>query len=378
VSAIAIMALPWTLRIGRMSIASGYLAVLKRRIPHILVLTVLFSAMDAMRAFPVLFDLGWQGVLGVGEVVVQALCDCAVIVAAITAAERTRFAQAHRGIALVATVVLAAPIATAIGAFAVWLTHFIPFDARDRESLYFYILWYSFAIGFLAAAYFTMWERAQRTATRLRAAEIERQGIQQRVVESKLNVMKARVDPDFLFRMMADVQRLYRADVDAAEQRLEDLIDYLRAALPRMRGGVTTLGEEFQLAEAYVRLHEEAFEGRLSCRFDVDEALESTQFPPMALLPLIDDALRRAAATPNPRLAMRVIARREGARLGVSVEDDCERARLASEGEPRLLEHERSFHQFFGAGARMERKAGATSGTRVLLEIEHAAAGAHR
>jgi LytS/YehU family sensor histidine kinase len=171
--------------------------------------------------------------------------------------------------------------------------------------------------------------------------------------------MKARVDPDFLFRMIGDVQRLYRADVDAAEQRLEDFIEYLRAALPQMRGGATTLGEEVRLAAAYVRLHDESFEGRLDATFDVEESLADAQFPPMALLPLVDDALRRASG----KLVLKVAARRTGEGLTVTVTDDA-----GNEAEtPALASHERAFVQFFGEGARVIRHPGS-----VLLVIDHA------
>jgi LytS/YehU family sensor histidine kinase len=178
--------------------------------------------------------------------------------------------------------------------------------------------------------------------------------------------MKARVDPDFLFRMIGDVQRLYRTNVDAAEQRLEDFIEYLRAALPRARGGATTLGEEVRLASAYVRLHEEAFDGRLDADFEVDESLADAQFPPMALLPLVDDALRRAKGG----LVLRTTARRSGDGLEVVVTDDGGNAAET----PALASHERAFVQFFGEGARVVRRPGC-----VKLEIDHAIpARAHR
>jgi sensor histidine kinase YesM len=359
-----------------MIVAGGYLDTLRRRVPHIMVLAATLAAMDMMRAFPLLAEnqdlaSALREMLGL---LVQSLASTAVLVAAITYAERTALAQRRRGLALGICVLVAAPLATAIGAWLSiatasigWLT----LTLQDSFALYLYLLWYSLVVGLLAAAYFTMWERAHESKTRLRAAEIERQGIEQRVVESRLNVLKARVDPEFLFRMIGDVQRLYRSDVDAAEERLEDLIAYLRAALPQMRGGATTLGEEVRLAEAYVRLHEEGFEGRLQAAFDVDEPFDEAQFPPMALLPLVDDALRRASAASRPSLFLRVAASHGGGGLVVTVDDNCRNRRLEAQGNPALVGHERAFTQFFGEGARIRRET-AGPGTRVLLEIDYA------
>jgi hypothetical protein len=335
----------------------------KGRIPTILVLGVAISAMDLLRVFPLFMDGSWEVIVsGIIAVMGQSIISCFLVISAITFAERTAFAASHRILAPGLAVIVAAPIATALGTWLSTMGVGLAWVGKTDPSwwsLYFYLLWYALVTGFLAAAYFGTWERARQSATDLRRAQIERQGMKQRMVESRLNVMKARVDPDFLFRMIGDVQRLYRNDVDAAEQRLEDFIEYLRAALPQMRGGATTLGEEVRLAAAYVRLHDESFEGQLDATFDVDEALADAQFPPMALLPLVDDALRRASG----RLVLKVTARRNGEGLAVAVTDDggndAETAALAS--------HERAFVQFFGEGARVIRRPGS-----VLLEIDHA------
>lgn len=342
-----------------------------QRAPVILVLALAIASMDLLRAWPLFMERhnGLMVAAGVFAVSSQSLMECLLIVAAITLAEQTRFGTSHRVAASVLAVLVAAPFATALGT---WLTSqragldWIMRNETGLLSLYLYIMWYALMTGLLAAAYFITWERAKQTASDLRQAQLDRQGLKQRMVESRLNVMKARVDPDFLFRMIGDVQRLYRSDVDAAEQRLEDFIEYLRAALPRARGGATTLGEEVRLATAYVRLHEESFDGRLDAIFDVDESLAEAQFPPMALLPLVDDALRRARGS----LILRTTARASGEGLTVEVTDDCGNAAET----PALASHERAFVQFFGQGARVTRGPG-----RVRLEIDHAIpARAHR
>jgi hypothetical protein len=379
-TAIALFSWP-VIGIARMNWPPGFADALKRRAPVILVLGLTLAAMDLLRVSPLYSEIGLSVILwGMVTVTLQYLTSCLLVVAAITFAERTGFGASHRMAASVLAVLVAAPIATglcawmsSVGAGLGWLL----MSAPNFMALYLYLMWYSLVVGMLAAAYFMIWERAEQSATDLRRAQVERQGVKQRMVESRLNVMKARVDPDFLFRMIGDVQRLYRSDVDAAEQRLEDFIEYLRAALPQMRGGATTLGEEVRLAAAYVRLHDEAFEGRLEATFDVDETLDDAQFPPMALLPLVDDALRRASALPNPRLVLHISATDEGSSLAVSVHDDCSHARPTSEGESALVSHERAFIQFFGEGARVRRTT--NPDTRVLLEIDHAIAPrAHR
>ena len=363
-TAIALVAWPVT-RISRMAAFPGFAEALKGRVPAMLVLGLATSAMDLLRVWPLFMELSAPAIAsGFAAVGAQAMLNCFLVISAITFAERTRFAASHRLLASGLAVIVAVPIATAAGTWLSSLGSGLSWVGKTTPSwwsLYFYLLWYALVVGLLSAAYFATWERAKRSASDLRRAQLERQGMRQRMVESRLNVMKARVDPDFLFRMIGDVQRLYRSDVDAAEQRLEDFIEYLRAALPQMRGGATTLGEEVHLAAAYVRLHDEAFEGRLDATFDVDESLAEAQFPPMALLPLVDDALRRASGS----LALTISARRAGEGLVVAVADDA-----GNEAEtPALASHQRAFVQFFGEGARVIRRPGC-----VQLEIDDAIA----
>jgi len=368
-TALALCAWP-VMRISNMARFPGFAAALGRRVPVILVLGFTLATMDLLRVFPLYAEAQAATIAsGVLVVLVQYMATCLLLVAAITWAERSDFAASHRIAALGLAVIITAPLATGLGAGLSRLGEgfgWMVMASPNWSALYLYLLWYSLLVGTLAAAYFTTWDRARQSAADLRRAQIERQGMKQRMVESRLNVMKARVDPDFLFRMIGDVQRLYRTDIDAAEQRLEDFIQYLRAALPQMRSGATTLGEELHLAQAYVRLHEEAFEGRLDATFDVEEALADAQFPPMALLPLVDDALRRACRS----LVLAVTARGTVEGLTVTVADDAGHEAQT----PALASHERAFVQFFGEGARVIRRPG-----EVQLVIDHAiATRAHR
>ena len=64
--------------------------------------------------------------------------------------------------------------------------------------------------------------------------------------------MQARVEPQFLFNTLAQVRQLYDSDAPLAGKMLDDLIAYLRAALPHLRESSSTLGKEAALARAYL------------------------------------------------------------------------------------------------------------------------------
>ena len=70
--------------------------------------------------------------------------------------------------------------------------------------------------------------------------------------------MQARVEPRFLFNTLAQVERLYEIDAQRADRMLDDLIVYLRAALPQLRETTSTLSREIELAKAYLNIVEAA------------------------------------------------------------------------------------------------------------------------
>jgi hypothetical protein len=115
------------------------------------------------------------------------------------------------------------------------------------------------------------------------------------VVESRLKVIQARVEPELLFDVLADVQRLYAGAPQEAEALLDDLILYLRAALPQMRGDASTLGREAALAQAFLKITRAGRDGSIACVNRIAPEFEDLPFPPLVLLPLVHAAAEARA-----------------------------------------------------------------------------------
>jgi hypothetical protein len=132
---------------------------------------------------------------------------------------------------------------------------------------------------------------ARRTAMLLRAAELDRLKRSKQALESRLQAMQARVEPRFLFNTLAQVEQLYRTDAPLASRMLDELIAYLRAAMPRMRDTSSTVGQEVDLVRAYLGIVRLRLGARLDFRLDVPAEARDARMPPMMLLPLVDHAV---------------------------------------------------------------------------------------
>ena len=148
------------------------------------------------------------------------------------------------------------------------------------------------AIGVVAATLLVYREREARAFAELQASESQRYQLEKRVLEARLKLMRAQIEPHFLFNTLANVQHLVEANPPLAAATLESLITYLRAALPEMREDGTTLGREAAMAQAYLDIQRLRMGPRLDFSIDIPDHLRSASFPPMMLLTLVENAIK--------------------------------------------------------------------------------------
>ena len=92
------------------------------------------------------------------------------------------------------------------------------------------------------------------------------------------------------------MQRRYASDSAGADRLLDQLVSFLRLAMPGVRSGQSTLGAELAVARSYAQLAHELDAQRPALHCDIDGALAELPFPPLLLLPLLDQL---AAAQPG-------------------------------------------------------------------------------
>jgi LytS/YehU family sensor histidine kinase len=171
----------------------------------------------------------------------------------------------------------------------------------------------------VAAWYFV--QRASERAAALREHELGRQRLEMRMVEARLTVMQAQVEPHFLFNTLAHVKRLCQTDPALARRMLDSFCDYLRVALPQMRANTATLGSELDLVRAYLDIQRIRMGRRLDVEVAVPAMLHGFAFPPMMLMSLVENAVKHGLSPMVEGGRIRVDAVARGITLHVSVTD---------------------------------------------------------
>ena len=153
----------------------------------------------------------------------------------------------------------------------------------------------SFIFALLYLAHLRRSETHEAARARLAAAQAGQRQARRGIVQARLQEVQARIDPRLLFEMLDAVRRSYEVDAVRAQQLLDELIAFLRAALPRLRAASSSVPREAELARAYARLHELAGASGVVMTLDLRADVMHARFPPGVLLPLLDDALRARA-----------------------------------------------------------------------------------
>ncbi len=241
-----------------------------------------------------------------------------------------------------------------------------------NERLYGVLITMGLGIGFgcMAVWVYVFRERESRHAAQLARGEAERHQLEKNVLQAQLALMQAQVEPHFLFNTLANVQHLVETDPGSASRMLESLIQYLRAALPRMREEVTSVGREADMARAFLEITRMRMGSRLDFAFDVPEALRERPFPPMMLISLVENAVKHGVDPCCECGSITVSAREEGGKLRFSVADTGEGISTKKGTGVGLANIRQRLKALYGSSARLILEENSPRGVVATIEVD--------
>jgi signal transduction histidine kinase len=223
--------------------------------------------------------------------------------------------------------------------------------------------------GCVVVAMFILREKHARDQARLHRAEAERHQLEKNVLEARLQLMQAQVEPHFLFNTLANVQHLVETDPGEASRVLESLIHYLRAALPQMRESTTNLGRELDMARAFLEINRVRMGSRLDFAIDVPDALKGREFPPMMLISLVENAVKHGVDPCYECGSITIRAQEGDGKLRVSVEDTGEGIKPKKGGGVGLANIRERLKALYGGSARLVIEERAPRGVVASIEV---------
>lgn len=182
-----------------------------------------------------------------------------------------------------------------------------PFDATEAFVVLF--LW--------STLYFGVKVYVEVEATRERAILIESEARR-----ARLSVLRAQLNPHFLFNALNGVSTLILEHDNArANAMLTQLSMLLRASLDDDGATEVALKQELALVDLYLGIERTRFEGQLQFETRVDDAVLAALVPAMVLQPLVENAVRHGVARSTAPVRIRLTAVAERGVLRIAVEN---------------------------------------------------------
>ncbi len=122
--------------------------------------------------------------------------------------------------------------------------------------------------------------------------EIEQLKLRTSIKESEAKVLKAQMNPHFMFNALNSIRALIYEDPTKAQQSITQLSNILRSSLIADRRTTISLKEELRTVEDYLALEKVRYEERLQTKWDINDNTLGIQVPPMMLQTLVENAIK--------------------------------------------------------------------------------------
>ena len=172
------------------------------------------------------------------------------------------------------------------------------------------------------------------SAEHARAAERRALEVQVLAREAEVRMLRAQVDPHFLFNSLHSISALTVADPAGARRMCVLLADFLRESLALGAETRITLKRELALGARFLAVERVRYGARLTDRITISDDADACLVPPLLLQPLIENAVTHGVAHLLDGGLVTVSASRAAGRLQVVVENPCDpdRPRRAGAG----------------------------------------------
>jgi two-component system LytT family sensor kinase len=194
-----------------------------------------------------------------------------------------------------------------------------------------HVLGWQFIMGFWLYGGIAGIAYAIQTQQRARDQERRALGAEAALVTARLDALRSRLHPHFLFNALHTVTALVRHDATQAENAIERLGDMLRYTLQEKTGHTVPFAEEWDFTQRYLQFEQLRYGDRLGVSSAIDPTCLTCTTPEFALQTLVENAVRHSIDVRPEGGTIEIKARTDDASLYVSVRDDGRNALSATQ-----------------------------------------------
>jgi sensor histidine kinase YesM len=274
----------------------------------------------------------------------------------------------HRAAYLIVSWVLHVAVYRRLSSISEVFSLFLLFNLPTGFMSYGTILLVSYSMN-----YYRRFQEEELKLSRLRA---ELAQAQLQVTQAQLQSLKMQLQPHFLFNTLNSVSTLLDEDVEAADQMIARLGDFLRMTLDNSGAQEVSLQEELEFLRCYLEIERVRFHDRLTVSMRIDPETLEARVPNLILQPIIENAIRHGVIACAGQGRIEITSQRSNGTLRLQVTDNGpgsqaenrSASKLSSRGLGFTLTRER-LERMYAADQQFRFEDVAAGGFQVTLEI---------
>jgi two-component system LytT family sensor kinase len=190
-----------------------------------------------------------------------------------------------------------------------WIFGVAPYLLPSSLALHFLVYWA--IVG--ATRGFEYYRESQLRILRVSQTEA-------RLNEARLQLLRAQLQPHFLFNALNTIAEMVHEDADRADRMIASLSDLLRVSLDA--GDEVPLAEEVRIAGLYLDIQQARFGDRLRVRWDVPPSCATRPVPRLLLQPLLENAIQHGLSQALSGGTIEILVRESAGTLLLTISDD--------------------------------------------------------
>src|SRR5947209_11234822 len=211
-----------------------------------------------------------------------------------------------------------------------WVLHVAVYrQLASISTVYNFLIFFNLPTGFMCYGtillvayildYYRRYQEEELKISRLEAALAQ---AQLEMTEAQLQALKMQLQPHFLFNTLNSISTLLDEDVEAADEMLARLGDFLRLTLENTGAQEVTLQEELEFLRCYLEIERVRFQDRLTVEMAIEPETLDARVPNLILQPIVENAIRHGVVARVGDGRVEIRSTRDDGRLRLQVSDN--------------------------------------------------------
>ena len=160
--------------------------------------------------------------------------------------------------------------------------------------------------------------------------ELEKSQLQNQLTNAKLNVLKHKLHPHFMFNTLNSISTLIETDTKLAQDTVADFGDLLRSLLELKDTSLIPLHEEISISKRYLDIMSLRFSDHLKVTINTDDKLNNALVPSLILLPILENSIKHGYSYDVTKLEIDLTITLKNNKIHITVKNNGEALKTAN------------------------------------------------